>query len=288
MALLLLAVLMQSGCGKLPRPFQTQELEEKQANNLLAIRSGRGVLVAVPEGAPDDLVAQGLAEDLKEGLHRLDVLASTDAEKVHNLILSGLLDHDGQTVRLAWVLRDYNDITRGKGVVAAKAGDADWRQGREGLLEDLSGQVAAKVAQILKPAAYEAASKAVEVKQARVAVTEVIGAPGDGNLSLARSLRHHLRTAGLPFTEDSGQAAVHVSGMVSLEPLDGRTDAITLTWIFSKPEGGELARINQSNQIPHGSLDGRWGDTAFEVTSALVAAVRQTLVMLHEQSSLSR
>ena len=284
--ILLLAGLMLGGCGKLPRPFQTQELEQKQANSLLAIRAGRGVLVTLPEGAPDDLFAEKLAEELKVGLHRLDVLASTDADKVHNLTLSGLLDHDGRVVRLVWILRDYNDVTRGKGVVQASADILDWRQGSDRMMEKLSRDAAGKVARILKPETLEAAGKAAKVRQARVAVTQVVGAPGDGNLALARSLRHHLSQSGLPFTQDSAEAAVHVAGRVTLQAVDGRTDEITLTWIFTRPDGEELARISQTNQIAHGMLDGRWGDTAYQATSALVDAVRQTLVMLHGQSSI--
>ena len=283
---MLLAGLLLGGCGKLPRPFQTHELEQKQANGLLAIRAGRGVLVTLPEGAPDEAFALKLAERLKAGLHRMDVLASTDAGKVHNLTLSGLLDHDGGIVRFAWILRDYNDVTRGRGVVQADGDYLDWREGSERIMEKLSRAAAVKVAGILKPATIEAANKAVEVREARVAVTNVTGAPGDGDLALARSLRHHLKTSGLPFAENPDDAAVHVSGQVSLQAIDGKTDQITLSWIFSRPDGEELARIDQTNSIPHGSLDGHWGDTAYDATVALVGAVRQTLVMLHEQSSI--
>ena len=277
---------MLSACGELPRPFKTRELEDRKANNLLSIRAGRGVLVLPVTGTPDDEFAEKLSAAVIKGLNERELIAGTDPELGQAFLLSGLIEYEQGQVNHVWILRDRSDLTWGKGVAQIPADYIEWLGGSDRLMAGLGRQIAKEVALALNPAAAEAASKANNIEESRVAVTQVIGAPGDGNLSLARSLRAHLKGAGIPFTEDARKAKVHIAGLVSLIKVNDKVDEITLTWIFTKEDGSELARISQNNQVPHGMLDNRWGDAAYEATFALVGAVKQALAMLHRQSAI--
>ena len=58
------------------------------------------------------------------------------------------------------------------------------------------------------------------------------------------------------------QDALSISGVVTLSPPAGSTQRVALAWAVTKPDGAEVGVVRQANQVPSGSLDAGWGETA--------------------------
>lgn len=95
-----------------------------------------------------------------------------------------------------------------------------------------------------------------------VAVASVSGAPGDGNRSLAASLRKFLRKSGWPVKEQAEKDSLTIVGTVGVAPPTGGVQQVSLEWTIKDPAGKVLGSMKQANQVPAGSLDKAWGLTA--------------------------
>ena len=59
---------------------------------------------------------------------------------------------------------------------------------------------------------------------------------------------------------------------------------ISIDWVVKDPRGNKLGTVSQKNEIPAGSLNGKWGGTA----SAAAAAAAQGIIRLLPQKTASR
>ncbi len=108
-----------------------------------------------------------------------------------------------------------------------------------------------------------AASKAPAAHQIRaVAVTRVSGSPGKGNSELLAAMRRTLAEAGWPVLTRGRKDALTIHGEVALAAPASRSQKVTLNWIVAMPDGKVLGTVAQANQVPAGSLDKGWGQTA--------------------------
>jgi len=110
-------------------------------------------------------------------------------------------------------------------------------------------------------------------------VPSVTGAPGDGAQSLAAAMQRELTRSGIQLGA-TGTTAYRVEGKVQLgQGKDGK-QPIQIEWQVKDPRGNKLGTVSQKNDIPQGSLDGAWGQTA-EVAAAAAA---QGVIKLLPQS----
>ncbi len=114
-------------------------------------------------------------------------------------------------------------------------------------------------------------------------VPSVVGAPGDGSVSLTSALQKELSKNGVALSDASAAAAAYkVEGRVKLgETRDGK-QPITIDWDVKDPKGKKLGTVSQKNEIPQGSLDGPWGKTA---DAAAAAAAQGILKLLPNQKA---
>jgi hypothetical protein len=117
-----------------------------------------------------------------------------------------------------------------------------------------------------KPGAEKIASleKPARSKINAVAVLPVRGAPGNGNAELTKALRDTLSAAGWPVVAKSGANALTVTGKVRIAPTQGNSQKVILAWTVLSPEGRTLGTVDQANDVPAGSLDQAWGQTAVD------------------------
>ncbi len=123
-------------------------------------------------------------------------------------------------------------------------------------------QQIAKVPDAGQPAPETKPSQPGQKAIRSVAVAAVTGAPGDGNHALAASLRKILRSAGWPLKDAPGDDTLVIQGQVGVAPPAGGAQQVSLEWTVKDPGGKVLGSIKQANQVPAGSLDGKWGLTA--------------------------
>jgi hypothetical protein len=96
----------------------------------------------------------------------------------------------------------------------------------------------------------------------RVNLAGVKGAPGDGNQALTRALAQYLGSHNVVLVPRREAGAYVIEGRVSLEKSSATEDMVSILWLLADSEGRELARIEQANPVPSGSLATRWGAVA--------------------------
>ena len=109
------------------------------------------------------------------------------------------------------------------------------------------------------------------------AITSVTGAPGDGSSSLAAALQRELSKNGVAMGAATAPAAHKIEGKVKVgEAKDGK-QPIQIDWtVRDAATGKSKGTVSQKNEIPQGSLDGSWGQTA----DAAAAAAAQGIIKL--------
>jgi hypothetical protein len=110
-----------------------------------------------------------------------------------------------------------------------------------------------------------------------VAVTEVRGSPGKGNDELVLAMRRTLMEAGWPVLEAPRADAFTVVGEVALGPATGAAQRVRVDWTVKLPDGKVIGTIKQANDVPSGSLDKGWGDTAYYATQAAADGIFQVV-----------
>lgn len=106
-------------------------------------------------------------------------------------------------------------------------------------------------------------------------VRHITGAPGDGNLSLRTAMLKSLREADAMVTDNPTQASYVIQGTVQIAaPFAGR-QRTRIVWLITTITGEEVGTAIQENDIPSGSLDGKWGPVAQVITNAAIPGVAQ-------------
>lgn len=114
----------------------------------------------------------------------------------------------------------------------------------------------------LPPAAAPPKAKSSGPAIKAIALLAVTGSPGRGNAELRGALKAVLLAAGWPVVDAARADALNISGVVTLSPPSGSTQRVALAWTVTKPDGAEVGVVRQANQVPAGSLDAGWGETA--------------------------
>ncbi len=110
-----------------------------------------------------------------------------------------------------------------------------------------------------------------------IAVPLVVGAKGNGNVELASAMRRAMAVAGVPVIKKHRKGAITVAGTVKLSPAVGSRQTVELAWRVIDAKGEELGVISQKNQIPAGSLDKGWGQTAQLAAQAAAGGIFKLL-----------
>lgn len=85
---------------------------------------------------------------------------------------------------------------------------------------------------------------------------------GDKTGELHASLKQVLIAGGWPVLSAARADALKIEGKMTIAPPKGASQLVSLDWVVSRPDGVEAGRVNQANQVPAGSLDQGWGETA--------------------------
>jgi len=108
-------------------------------------------------------------------------------------------------------------------------------------------------------------------------VQPVVGAPGDGRISLTNALRHELKKNGVPLSTRRAPGGYTVKGNVKLENVNNKQQKIQITWNVYDGQGHRVGTVSQKNTVPSGSLNGAWGPTAEAAASAAAKGIVKLL-----------
>jgi len=266
-ATLILGLTLQA-CGPLPRPFK-----DKTSNDLAHPRDGVGVVVApIAGGTPE--FRNDLPDAVVKALHSINVPASVNGDLDNAYLLEGrAFLHQGR-VKVFWLLTNEEGVLVARRMVESDADRRAWEDARPKLLREIAGKTAFEIASRLKP--MDAVAVQPE-RPLRIGLRDVAGAPGDGNVSLARAYREVFRQVQVPMVDDPAYADVLLTVTVKVEALTDRVDSVELLWELSAPDGEVYGTIRQQNNVPRGFLRSKWGRAAYDVVWSVVEEIALSL-----------
>ena len=269
-AALLLAAML-AGCSVPVAPL-TAYAPQPDAP-IMRLRDGAGITVK-PVAGLDGPAGRALAEAMAAALRAAELPATTAAQNRGSYLLIGQAaaprpDAPGP-LALRW------ELVRADGLPVAQAEqtlppDGTAFGGDGALLARLAAGAAPQIAGYFQ----DPGDGAVDTGQ-RIVVPPVAGAPGDGPQALANAMRNALRDGHVEVADGpADRTARHytVAGTVALTPSGPGTQTVTVSWALLGPDGGRIGEVRQANDIPAGSLDGRWGDVAEAVARSAAGGI---------------
>ncbi len=275
--------LMVAACGQLPKPFQS--LPGSGAAELIARDNGGGVRVQMLDGPPAPM-AKLLAKSVAEDLVRRGIPATADEANSLKYTLKGRVDAlesptaAGKVARIHWSLLlgesepffTFSQDVEGSGF--------DWRWGSPQIIAKVGADAGRLVAEAVEP--EDETLKAVIPVSAGVWVKPIRDSPGDGDKSLTRAMRFALMRAKVAVTSEKMAARHILDGHIRVTPPSNGRQKVEIRWRVTYPDGGIVGHAVQRNEVPAGTFDGRWGETAAVIAAAAVGGVKDVLTRAEE------
>lgn len=114
----------------------------------------------------------------------------------------------------------------------------------------------------------------------RVYFTGVTGAPGNGDIELARQLAMQLPDGRNLLQTTPKDADYTVGGHVSISKPDRPKDGvqhIEIVWTVQNAKGHEAGKATQLHDVPAHSLDGVWGNVASDAAQEAAGGIREVI-----------
>ncbi len=276
MATLLLVVAV-AACGPLPRPFGRDqgEVPKPLARNIsldtIEVEPLSGTTRPMGE-----LLARAVAKQLEREYEIPAALSGLDKSRyiltghVHMQQIPG---SDEPDISIGWQLDVRGGDVLANYVEEVEATQIEWDYGAPDLLDEIGRQAGEWAARAILGERFDDAGTDRLLGKRGVYVTDVTGAPGDGNSALRRSMIVALGGHGLKMAEGIEVAAFAVSAEISVGIPEDGAQAVRIVWSVRDVTGAIVGRAEQANAVPAGSLDGRWGQTAAFVAAAAVDGV---------------
>jgi hypothetical protein len=274
-ALALLPPLLLLACQPLPHPFEDNR--PPPASPVLSPPDAAGIVVRPVLGAPAPAAA-ALAAAMAAALMKEDVPADTDAANRRSYHLSGIVTTrpagDRTQVTVEWRLAGADGHVVTTESVAAEVPDAAWRNGDP----DLAKALVERPGPVLARQVAGDVPREHAVASVTVAIVPVTGASGDGGRSLSLAIAAALNRAGVPLQQKPGEKPGYLlAGTVAIGAASAGHQSVKIVWALRRADGREVGQVSQENAVPAGSLDGRWGDTAYDVATAAVGGIVELL-----------
>jgi hypothetical protein len=258
---------MLSACGDLPEPFlgnpgATARRLAQPLTPLLAVPPGSETLL--PDTANDELARQ-IATALQAS--EVPAMVRTPEKTDWRLITRAV--RDGNFVTPLFSVLDPQGKEEGT-AEGEKVRARDWANADKTLLSQIATEAAPRIGAVLtsiRIAHDKADPGSLYNRAAKVLISDVTGAPGDGDQALTQQMRARLALLGPVVLTTPAGADFVVHGEVKVVPIQKQRERVEIQWIISTAAGSERGRVVQLNEIPAGTLDRYWGDVAVVVAT---------------------
>ncbi|WP_026988144.1 hypothetical protein [Fodinicurvata fenggangensis] len=321
---LILALLLLGGCGELPRPFkqadqQAFDLRVARERNTIQVQGPQ----SLPDRRKADfeqMIVEGLRENGLSARRSAAPRPGYARLLADSVVAPG--DSSQTNLQLSWRLFSMDDELLLKPVQERQISPGSWTNGDSELLASLSDELVTEISESFgytyRPPALapeelanssnesgtppesrpeqttavttsedpaDPAPQRNEQRSGEVIVLPIEEAPGDGRESLEIAMMQVLRDAGVPVRRVPEIQDFLLEVDVELgAPREGM-QRIQIVWtLLSARDFSEIGTLTQDNQIPAGSLDGEWGETAY----AISRAAADGLVELLREAGLAR
>ena len=266
-----------AGCGDLPHPFQNNP-----GGVAVRLSMPPPTRLSVPPSTEALLSRDGsvlLAQDLSGALLAQEVPAvAKPAKRGDWQLRTRAVLQAGKLVPSYAVLSPSGEL---RGTVAGTPVDPVlWTRGDAATLGMAASEAGPKLADLLtgiQAAQMQSDPRSLMNRPARIQFLGVSGAPGDGNVSLARQMAVSLPDGGNVLQNSAEGADFSLRGQVRVTRLNPGTDHVEIVWIVRNAAGGEAGRVAQLNDIPAHTLDVYWGDVAVVVAREAAGGVREVI-----------
>lgn len=275
----ILAFMVVTACGPLPRPFQPPP--EAPANPLVTEAAARGVWVQPLDGVSRPM-SKLLAEAVVEGFQLRGIRATTnsDANSRYRLKGKAALNKDDPSlpyvVLITWTLFDYSGNPIGSEVEGVFGSRKDWDFGSPEVIAEV-GENAPKIISAMigeDEKVKEKEQQPVKSQLAGVWINPVTNAPGDGNGSLTRAIRAVILGDGISLARERRFAEFVLDGNVHVGGPENDLQRVEIVWTVSTPENREIGRATQKNLVAAGTFSGAWGEVATIVAEAALEGIQ--------------
>ncbi|MDW8443592.1 MAG: hypothetical protein RML45_04240 [Acetobacteraceae bacterium] len=275
---LLITLAAAAACGRLPMPFERTP-EAGSATELTRSPPARIVVPPSTSLGLTEEAARRFAVFLAEALQEREVPATAAGILRPRYRLLASAEPAAGVVRLTYTLVDGEGLALGAAGGPRPLPAGPWAGGEEGVLRRAAAEAAPAIAELLARVDASTRLSASATPGARaptLRLAGVRGAPGDGNVALARALRTALAREGL-VVQEGAAAEFDLEGRVSVTDLPRRQQRVEIIWTVSRADGTELGTVTQLNEIPRGTLDGLWADVAVVVANQAAGGVAEVI-----------
>lgn len=273
----LLLLLPLSGCGDFPRPFMGNPGATAMR---LAVPPPPRLAVPVPADALlGNRAATSYAGDVADALAAKEVPAIAEPARRGDWQLAIAAQLQGNTVIPRYTVRDPRGQTKGS-IPGDPVPASAWADGTPSVLKAAAQSAAGPIAELLTgidAALKQSNPNSLLNRPAQVYVPDVKGAPGDGDITLAKLLRQALPRNGEVVQTKPQGADFTVQGTVKMTPDSGNQQRVEVSWRVTDVYGKEVGKVTQLNDVPKGSLDQYWGDVALAVVQQAAGGIREVI-----------
>lgn len=156
---------------------------------------------------------------------------------------------------------------------------AAWASGDPAVLKTAATAGAPGIVTLLgnmEAARMQADPNSLANRPPRVFMAGVVGAPGDGNKSLAEGVKQRLTQEGAVVQDTQSGSDYQVHGEITATPAPGGALKLELLWVVNDAKG-ERGKILQVNQVPQGQIVPYWGDVAVAAAQEAGSAIKTVM-----------
>ena len=269
-------LLLLVGCGALPQPFFGNP--GRVGANLAQPPPSRLAVPTPSQSLLSDAGSDAWAEATAAALNERALPASHGRTRTGDwtLVLSANLR--GQQVIPSYALRDSTGAEKGA-ERGAPVPAAAWSQNDPAVLRAAAQQVAPALDTLLtriEAARLHDDPNSLQNRPARLYVSGVTGAPGDGDRSLEQQIALKLGNYGIVVQTSPDGADYRLRCEVKTASAPGGQTRIELQWIVDDARG-ERGRVVQLNDVPPAAVSNYWGDVAVVAAEQAAGGIKDVL-----------
>lgn len=268
----------------IPRTFEGVGRNQQMLNPSLGLTA---VIVEAPRGL-DDAFAAEMQTRIAKALDEHDIATQT-GPGMRAWTLKGrsstiVTNEKGVTRRniVVWRLFDPDRAQKGQFstmFIGTNASDAEPR------LSEIAKQVGDQVTAMVGSAPAESVASVTPAGIEEIWLSPIKGAPGDGNIALARALEVALAGKRVKVKSGDASGVWRILCEVQVSKVSQQQDRVIIIWKLVDPASKEAGTLTQDNPVAHGSLNKRWGEVAGFAAEAAAEAIQQILQQIRDEKS---
>ncbi len=272
----LLAALLLAGCGALPQPFFGNP--GRDGARLAAPPPSRLAVPTPAESLLDNSGSAAWADATAATLADIALPASHAKAQPGDWTLDLSATVAGATVTPTYTVRDSLGASQGRTNGPAVPAQL-WSQNDPATLKSAAAQAAPGIDALLtriQAARLHDDPNSLQNRPAKVYLSGVTGAPGDGNRSLASQIQLKLAAQGIVVQDNATGADYTLRCEVKTAPEPAGQIRVELHWVVDDARG-ERGRVVQLNEVAAGLVDRYWGDIAVAAAEQAAGGIKEVL-----------